>query len=233
MNNSIPLNSPIYFHTISSFYRMSYSNYHMKMSLYPVQSRCISSGFPLSLFLKLTSQKPVIRNPNGILTPSNNNYIIRNPFRYNLMGAWYMLNGPCSIIVKNLHRESLFKSRIKNHLLISSTNSVIYKYDDNNYVKYCISRWLPLTSRLSILSYYPFQTGNIELLPDNRFPILRSQYNNIGLGIVLAPPSSRIKSINMSYALKYSYYRDIRFVLFLLILFGFTIWIFLAPDPHY
>lgn len=53
----------------------------------------------------------------------------------------------------------------------------------------------------------------------------------VGLGIALdrEPPSSRIKSFQLLYAIKYSYYRDIRFILFLL--YGFTIWIILAPDP--
>lgn len=250
--------------------------------------------------------------------------------------AWYILYGPCTYIALNLHREVEYRLKVKKYLLMCTNmvysyknalhtniinneryhpginvgSGIRFKYNNDNVIKYNLSQWVPLTSRLSLLSgptpnillmsgtdtgsltgsnlhYYPYLIGNSLLLNNikqfsyimkyhknctwdnvrsdqivrDKVPFLRNVhdrdlYNStnyfnipfssatmrrVGIGIALESPSpsqssfmgycSQIKSFQLAYAIKYSYYRDHRFLLFLLILYGFTIWIILAPDP--
>lgn len=54
---------------------------------------------------------------------------------------------------------------------------------------------------------------------------------NQGLGCILRETSSRIKSFGLREAIRYSYMRDMRFILCLCGMIGFSVWWAIAPDP--
>lgn len=234
--------------------------------------------------------------------------------------AWYILYGPCTYIARNLHRDDAYRLKVKKYLLMCTNmvytyknalhthiinneryhpginvgSGIRFKYNNDNVIKYNLSQWVPLTSRLSLLSgptpnillmsgtdtgsltgsnlhYYPYLIGNSLLLNNikqfsyfmkyhknctwdnvrsdqivrDKVPFLRNVHDSVlysstnnlyipfssatmrrvGLGIALESPSpsqssfmgycSQIKSFQLAYAIKYSYYRDHRFILFL------------------
>ena len=92
----------------------------------------MSSGFPFSIFFKLTSQKPVIRMnvlgkaedvgnqdslPSSSETSTVNPYTIK-PYSYN-QPIWYKITGPSYLLLRKLQRESSFKSSVKAALIYS------------------------------------------------------------------------------------------------------------------
>lgn len=83
-------------------------------------------------------------------------------------------------------------------------------------------QWLPHTANLGQL---PFRIEERE----GRRPLLRSPDRKTGLADITRE-SHRIKSFRLRDAITYSYWRDLRFVLVLCALLGFSLWWFIAPE---
>lgn len=163
----------------------------------------------IHIFFKLTSQKAEIREqPTHII----NSTVLNKPCWFKLKnGNYFRLLS----LQKNYEHIMNLKSVMQH--APSGIKSVIYNHDGIS-VKYTFSKWAPLTAK-----------NNIPInIAGNR--IMRSPDKIIGLADICRE-SGRIKSFKLSDAILLSYYKDIRFVIFLSILFGFTIWGFIAPEP--
>lgn len=93
-------------------------------------------------------------------------------------------------------------------------------FDEQLIAIYTFARWKAFTAKTML----PFQ------LDGNRVPLLRLLNKKVGIADVCCD-MGRIKSLTLSDAIIYSYCRDIRFVLILCIFFGFSLWMFIAPEP--
>lgn len=198
-----------------------------------VQSRFMSSGFPLSLFYKLTSQKPIIRThvlckEKDSLPNSSSSYFIKKP---NKIPVWYKLNNNISSfnLLQALQR-STSQSSLRVALYISKNKSLTLNLDSYSKVTLTSARWQPITSKIYLGT--PILRVVKILFMNLLGPLQLSQYKNRMLATVLTQPRRFMSrpSFPLLYGIKYSCSRDIRFVLFLLIFLGFTIWICLAPD---
>ena len=85
---------------------------------------------------------------------------------------------------------------------------------------YLFAHWSPLTAW--------------NLLPvkvcQGRTPLLRSPDRMAGLADITREASLRIKSFELRYAIRYSYFKDMRFILLVCSLLGVTLWWSLAPE---
>lgn len=98
---------------------------------------------------------------------------------------------------------------------------LLYRYGES-YACYSFAPWVPLTSTRGL----PFQIKDgLE-----RGGLIRSPDGKPGLADICRE-SKRIKEFRLSDAIVYSYCKDNRFVLFICILLGFTIWWGVAPEP--
>lgn len=171
----------------------------------------------LDLFLKLTSLKPEIRKQ-----PT---YYINNTV--NNLPAWYQLIGNTMIYQREMMYKDEYKKKLKSAFrrALAGVNTVTFHYNDRSSVIYTFAPWEPLTSLNTLIKKYPLD------IIGNSNPLLRSPNKKIGLADVCREGTGRFKSFNLSDAIYFSYYRDIRFVVYLSIFFGFTIWMHIAPDP--
>lgn len=163
----------------------------------------------IHLFLKLTSQKTEIREQP---THNINSTVLNKPcwFKW-ISGNYFRLLR----LQKNYEHINALKFVMEN--APSGIKSVVYNHDGIS-AKYTFAKWAPLTAKENI----PINIAG------NR--IMRSPDKKIGLADICRE-SGRIKSFQISDAILLSYYKDIRFVIFISILFGFTIWGVIAPEP--
>lgn len=171
----------------------------------------------LNLFFKFTSQKPEIRKQPTYFINDN----VHN------LPAWYKLRGDSNPNLRKMLYEDDYKERVKSVMRWSlpGENRLVYNYDARSSVLYTFAPWEPLTSQNTLLKMFPSD------IIGSRYPLLRSPNKKKGLADVCREGTGRIKSFQLSDAIFNSYYRDIRFVVYLSIFFGFTIWMILAPDP--
>lgn len=88
---------------------------------------------------------------------------------------------------------------------------------------YKAGKWVPLTVNWEKMSF-KIQEGT------GRRPILRSPDRKPGLADITRE-SQRIKAFNLREAIVYSYSKNMRFVVTLCVLIGFSLWWFTAPEP--
>lgn len=185
----------------------------------------------INIFFKLTSQKPEIRKQP---TYKLNETVKNLPAWCHVRGGRYGLRW-FRWFRRNYSDE--LKSGLKSLLRDSSgVYKVQYTYDDENSVLYTFAPWVPLISKMSrpfnSLVRSPMKMGLLDVFLEKRERIKSFQKvdKKIGLADVFRE-RERIKSFKLSDAINYSYHRDLRFVVFLCILFGFTIWMCVGPEP--
>lgn len=183
----------------------------------------MSNSSWFQLFQKLTSQRPEVR----VLTTYMINEDIRDlPCWYNLIGMG-MGNSNLAYVRKyHMNITEKFRLILKKKFMLKQKGVYSVNFDLFNVfnepliVIYTFARWKAFTAKTML----PFQ------LDGNRVPLLRLLKKKVGLADVYCD-MGRIKSFTLSDAIIYSYCRDIRFVLFLCIFFGFSLWMFIAPEP--
>lgn len=171
----------------------------------------------LAIFGKLTSGKPEFREQPKYIV---NSTVGQDP-------CWFKLYSPIHkshyYILRNILRRSEHKDRLKSKMLNSpNERGIIYNYDNCVCsITYYFRQWLPLTER---------RIFNYNSIDVNRTPLLESlDGSKPGLGDVFKD-SVRIKKFKLLDVLLYSYWRDIRFIIFFSLFLGFTIWIETAPE---
>lgn len=162
----------------------------------------------MKLFYIFTSQKPVIRQ--------HKQEVIMNSELSNIP-IWVQFR--CSDILgvqklRQVIKMEAFKKKFISlmHDAPHGTFIIEYHYDENSLVRNTFSNWKSLTAKDQLPKGYPL----MESIPRGLTDIFH---------II-----NRVKNFHFSDAILLSYSRDIRFVLFLSIFFGFTIWMCIAPD---
>nr|YP_009675521.1 hypothetical protein FPI08_mgp31 [Sophora flavescens]QDD68271.1 hypothetical protein [Sophora flavescens] len=160
----------------------------------------------LHLFMQLTSRKPIYRNPPTIHV---NETVGRLP-------VWAKYHGMNRI---NLLKESLkyeHKLEIINAMryLPKGTKKVLYKGFNDAFSEYTFDRWRFWTSKAR-----PTSKEVINSLHEK----LNKGYASIGFDW------GRIKEFTLEKAIHHSSTTDLRFILFLCLLYGFLIWAELVP----
>ncbi|KAK7297738.1 hypothetical protein VNO77_47737 [Canavalia gladiata] len=104
---------------------------------------------------------------------------------------------------------------------LSGNNNILWSNNDWE-ILYTFAEWMPITAWEAL----PFQ-----VVP-YRTPLIRSPVQKPGLLNVLGDSyTERIKSFNLKEAIRYSYLKDLRFILCLCAMLGFSIWWIVAPEP--
>lgn len=118
------------------------------------------------------------------------------------------------------HHDQNHLSYILDKALSGYINLLFSKNDWE--VLYTFADWIPITAWEAL----PF-----EVVP-SRTPLIRSAVQKPGLLNVFGDSDSeKIKSINLKEAIRYSYLKDLRFILCLCAMLGFSIWWIVAPEP--
>lgn len=167
-----------------------------------------------NLFVKLTSCKPEIREQPNLYI---NSTVGMDP-------CWYYIN--CPIYKRYFIRKSILKYshiiEIKNHIQHSNYRRIIYTRGNDSTLTYTFKPWIPFTERSRLHLLYCLNVNRTPLLDtlDQRKP---------GLGDLFRE-SVRIKKFQLLDCILYSYWRDNRFIIFISLFIGFTIFSISSPD---
>lgn len=159
-----------------------------------------------TLFNKFTSGKTEIREkPNYYISPTIQNLPVWVQFRSS------------SERLRRLQNDERHKRKIK-YVMENAPEghtNILHRMTDEDVSEYTFAQWRPLTAKM----LHPFRIDG-QRSPDKK----------IGLADVFRE-TGRIKSFKLKHAILYSYFWDIRFVILLSIILGFSIWTYIAPDP--
>lgn len=170
----------------------------------------------LAIFSKLTSGKPEIREQPK--------YIVNRTV--GKLPCWYKLYSPNrnnNYLLRYINRQPEHINVLKCKMQNSLDRGITYNHDNVSSIKYSFRPWHPLTVKVKF-------NYNYDSIDVNRTPLLETlDWRKPGLGDVFRE-SVRIKMFKLLDALLYSYWRDIRFIIFISLFLGFTIWIVTAPE---
>ena len=114
---------------------------------------------------------------------------------------------------------------IKSKLLdLPNRHKLVKRVEGHNTLVYSYARWRPVVPNRRQL---PFLKSDVI---NRQIPLLRSPDRKPGLADITRE-TSRIKTFSLQDAILYSYIYDIRFILFLCLVLGISIWWVLAPEP--
>lgn len=165
----------------------------------------------ISLFCKFTSGSPEIR---GWLPPG------RDCFIYRVNQKPYICRHPLWVKYKNGEASGSSEAGSSSEASGSSTLTLARDVKAAGKAIYSMGPWLPFTANPN---YLPFK------IPERGRKTLRSPDRKKGLADVLRD-GGRVKSFRLRDAIVYSYFRDMRFVLLICLLCGFSVWWYLVPS---
>lgn len=171
--------------------------------------------FPI--FYKYTSGKPDVREQP--------NYYINDTVQNKPAWIKYLIQDNNMSVIQNLRWMTYtdqLKCRIKSAMRSSSEgiSHITYEHGPKTKALFIFHKWIPLTAKK--LHYF-------NILESCKARLLRSPDGKPGLTDVFLE-TCRIKSFRLIDAILYSYWFDLRFVLFLSLFHGFSMFMIIAPD---
>lgn len=181
----------------------------------------------INFFFKFLNGTPLVRNipiisEERIGSTSNNSVNRRSP------PAWIRLKCRNNNRLSEMVQPKVLPHHYLCNLLyildtaLSGNRYSLWRNSDGWEFLYTFAYWMPITAREAL----PF-----EVVP-YRNPLIRSAVLKPGL-LNLFSDSDRgwCKSLNLKEIIRYSYLRDMRFILCLCSMLGFSIWWIVAPEP--